>query len=347
MTKRVFFIGAGATKADFPAAPTLKDILGKILAGNVDEYTIAKNKIKDFLQKYFFDLSQKTDQEYPLIQDVISFIDTSLKSENPDINRNDFEDIRRTIIYQIGFAIEQNTQVNDSINMWRLTEQLTPEDIVISTNYDIVADNCFLRKFANKMNYGITFRAGIDAVNRRPNSDVAAMSTVGIFSFDEGPSLLKLHGSFNWLFCPRCDELDVTPAQKGALQHGTRCFRRGECTALYEPLIVPPTFFKSYQNRIVRETWQHAENAITNAEEVIFIGYSMPLDDYEIKSMLLRGIAKKQIKPRITVIDKIPQNERENQEKQDCETNYRRVFGTVNYRACGFDSYMRELENPN
>ncbi len=342
--QRIFFLGAGATKADFPNAPTLKDLLGKILSEDSFEYTIAKDKMRNFLHEYFFDLSGKTSEEYPLIQDVLSFIDTSLQNETDlKVNKNDLEDIRRTIIYQMGFTIEKHMQISEDVNMLKLVSRLTPEDVVISTNYDIVADNCFLNKFSNKMNYGITFRASVDAVNRRPYTDIAGSSRVPIYSFDEGPSLLKLHGSFNWLYCTRCDELDVTPAQKGALQHGTRCFNHMTCTALYQPLIVPPTFFKSYQNRIIREVWLLAEQAVAQAEEIIFIGYSMPVDDYEIKSMLLRGIARNKKRPAITVVDKCPKDEGERQENIQYKINYEKVFGSVDYRKCGFAQYVKDL----
>ena len=82
---------------------------------------------------------------------------------------------------------------------------------------------------------------------------------------------------------------------------------------------------------------------MANTQEIIFIGYSMPMDDHEIKSMLLRGIAKNKTKPAIIVIDKCPKNDREKQENIQYRINYEKVFGLIEYRACGFAQYVKEL----
>ena len=347
--RRVFFLGAGATKADFPDAPSLKDLLGKMLSSNANEYLPEKDKIRDFLSQYFFDISDKGDSQYPLIQDILSFIDAGLLNETYfEIDKKYLTEIRNTIIYLMGVTIEKGMQIQDNASILKLIGTLaySPKDVIISTNYDIVVDNCFLMTFQNTMNYGVKFRKSIDVKDRWLNSDAAMPSQSIAYSIDTGASLLKLHGSFNWLYCPRCDELDISVTQKGALEcmsSKVYCYNHQVCTERYQPLIISPTFLKSYKNRIIREVWSLAEQAVANTQEIIFIGYSMPMDDHEIKSMLLRGIAKNKTKPAIIVIDKCPKNDREKQENIQYRINYEKVFGLIEYRACGFAQYVKEL----
>ena len=349
--RRVFFLGAGATKADFPDAPSLKDLLGKMLSVDAEEYLAEKGIIRNFLSQYFFDLNGKSDSQYPLIQDVLSFIDAGLLNETYfEIDKKYLIEIRDALIYLMGITIEKGMQVQDKTSILKLVGSLlyNPQDVVISTNYDIVVDNCFLKTFQNGMNYGVKFRKGFDTSSGYPDVYLAVPPSIAAHSIDTGASLLKLHGSFNWLYCPRCDELDISVAQKGALEcmsSKVYCYNNQSCTELYQPLIISPTFLKNYKNRIIREVWSLAEQAVANAQEIIFIGYSMPVDDYEIKSMLLRGIArnKNKEKPAITVVDKCPKDDIEKQENKQYKMNYEKVFGSIGYMECGFARYVSEL----
>jgi len=102
--------------------------------------------------------------------------------------------------------------------------------------------------------------------------------------------------SLNWVYCPRCDEVDVTIGMKGAhnlLDGGMHwvCVNP-YCTAKYEPLLVTPTMLKIYTNRALGELWTHCEQAVVSAGNLTFIGYSLPDPDYLIRAMLIRGLAK-------------------------------------------------------
>lgn len=340
--KRVFFLGAGATVADYPGAPLLKNLLGQMLDKDFRAHSDFQTEIKTFFSKYFFDLEDKSYWEYPSIQDVLSFIDTALLSEECLVGKNYLEHIRNIVVYLMGRSIENGTFIRGGNNTEDLVNQLTPGDTVISTNYDIIADNCFLKRFCN-MNYGVRFRRNVDVWKEDQETRSATLAEPHVYSTDRSALLLKLHGSFNWVYCPRCNELDITATHKGAfhcMRNDVRCYNP-YCTELYQALIVSPTFLKSYSNRIVREIWTLAEQTIAEAEEIIFIGYSMPVDDYEIKNMLLRGISKNKKRPCITVINKRPENLKEEMENARYEMNYRRVFGSVEYKACGFNRYFK------
>ena len=83
------------------------------------------------------------------------------------------------------------------------------------------------------------------------------------------------------------------------------------------------------KNRIISEVWSLAEKAVSKAEEIVFIGYSMPADDFEIKSMLLRAIADHSYrhgennKTRIMVIGKKPENFEEKKHNDVQKRNFK------------------------
>jgi hypothetical protein len=77
--------------------------------------------------------------------------------------------------------------------------------VFVSTNYDILIDNALTEEQAN----GISLDCGVEFRNfdwpddwRRPERGSSV-------------SLFKPRGSLNWLFCATCDELEITPKEKG------------------------------------------------------------------------------------------------------------------------------------
>lgn len=74
---------------------------------------------------------------------------------------------------------------------------------IFSFNYDILADNAMLDHLGDlKTDYGIDF------VNQERPSKTDPRRML----------LLKLHGSLNWLYCPTCRDMEITPHEKGAMK---------------------------------------------------------------------------------------------------------------------------------
>src|SRR4030095_12783889 len=116
---------------------------------------------------------------------------------------------------------------------------------------------------------------------------------------------LKLHGSLNWLYCPRCDELDVTLQKSGAMKilndpAAGRC-RGAYCTSRYEAVLVGPSLEQRYENRILSDSWTLAEQALAKADRLVVIGYSLPEADYLIRALLARHFSRRS--ERVTVVD--------------------------------------------
>ena len=115
--------------------------------------------------------------------------------------------------------------------------------------------------------------------------------------------LIKLHGSINWFYSGvegfpgeqiyyRAVTSD-SPARDdwGRLSSTDKQIKR-LCQDKI-PLIIPPVAEKSrfYENRTIRMLWTAAREALTEAEEVMCVGYSLPETDLTMK-LFLRAVAR-------------------------------------------------------
>ncbi len=187
-----------------------------------------------------------------------------------------------------------------------LVESLGREDAIISFNWDLLVDNALAKKCRQDEmpNYGISFTGTYksddwhDRLNNR------------------GPRLIKLHGSLNWLECVPCKnnfcyvDRGKVVAEQITTPDDPR-LKCPKCSQNMTPVIIPPTLFKykAYQRQIFKQLWQQAENVLRKAEEVIIIGYSLPVTDFKAKWLLMSSVAKRNYPLHcLTVIDKFPEN---------------------------------------
>jgi len=369
--KLVFFVGAGFTKAIADAAPTGNDFLVKAFRPSwafSNEQRV--HDLKNFLIAVYHPLQDQA--SYPRVEDVLSLLDYCISTARPLNKEFDLERLvrlRGTLVYVISQMIKESFRRRGGQELARQFVQkaleLRHEFVVISTNYDIVLDNSLLSE-ARSCNYGIRVRKSITlpaAANQRAISpdighddwhyqdeftDKSADGTL-----NRGPVLhLKLHGSLNWVHCPKCDEVDITLAQKGAanlLQDEQRSICVNPyCTCSYEAFLVGPTMLKTYTSRILAELWKQSEQAVADAEQLIFIGYSMPDADYLIRALLIRGLARnpRREQTQIIVVDKKPEptSEAEEQYLKELTNRYRALFGNgVDVRDIGLDGFLETL----
>ncbi|MBF0457581.1 MAG: hypothetical protein HQK99_06775 [Nitrospirae bacterium] len=69
-------------------------------------------------------------------------------------------------------------------------------------------------------------------------------------------------------------------------------------------LMVTPTFLKDINNTHLKMVWHNASLDLREAKRIFFVGYSLPLSDYEFRYMLLRALSssKNKKKQKIMVI---------------------------------------------
>ena|GEM_PF-1426426 len=169
----------------------------------------------------------------------------------------------------------------------RFVDIVEEDAIFITTNYDLLLERAI--KEAGK-----DFWYGLEG-NIPPS----------------GYSVIKLHGSFNWRYCPECDEIYVLDRilQDDKPIHSPNaktCPRDGSDL---HAVMIPPSLVQINMIRSLQNVWKLAHNAIRMADGIAIIGYSMPDADLEIIYLLRHAMClnKRISKGGIEVVDSRPE----------------------------------------
>jgi hypothetical protein len=174
-------------------------------------------------------------------------------------------------------------------------------------------------------------------------------------------TLLKIHGSLDFLYCPGCQRLDVALSPEGRpvkaveelflVQHeelnssyscrGRLCVEPG-CGANVQPIMITPTALKDYRNPHVSRIWYEAHRQLRQAERVMFVGYSLPSDDVHVIYLLKRSLGH--LAPnKITVVEYDTQ--RRALGDHPVGRQYRALFGDgIDWHTEGFVEWVERLK---
>jgi NAD-dependent SIR2 family protein deacetylase len=191
------------------------------------------------------------------------------------------------------------------------------------------------------------YSGGNNQVGRFPNYCVDIQTEFYRDATARFGTLLKLHGSINWLFCKTCSRLELGSSastkyitimgrvlgdatiemEKSFLADGSKC---PKCGTELRPLLIAPTHLKDYRNPHLAQVWYHAERVLRECDRAILVGYSLPEDDIEVIYLLKRGLAH--LSPQqITVVQKDDKRPVLNQ--SDVGRRYRALFGDVDWHT--------------
>jgi hypothetical protein len=240
---------------------------------------------------------------------VMSLIDTALdrrQAFHPDWNPEKVSDLRRAVELRIFDLLEAQLFKAPTNNHWQLLQTVypAPAELVISTNYDLIIDTAMMSVSEARTPEG-----------RLP--DYRVHLSTPFYSGEGGRfgTLLKLHGSLNWLHCRTCQRIEIGASESSRFlkvlgrvvgpsleqsysPDGNRC---PVCNTRMRPLLIAPSHLKDYRNPHLAQVWYEAERVLREADRAVFIGYSLPDDDVEVVYLLKRGLAR--LTPdRITVV---------------------------------------------
>ena len=117
--------------------------------------------------------------------------------------------------------------------------------------------------------------------------------------------ILKLHGALNWLTCVNCHRLFYSYEENIGIRqffqnpNNAKCKYCESCystTTIEKPEIGlkcqlgTPTMLKNLDDVNLRNIWKCAFIELSEANKIVFIGYSFPQADYEFRYLLKRAL---------------------------------------------------------
>jgi hypothetical protein len=353
----VLVLGAGATKAC--GGPMTADILPEALALPVKRRQDLTDLVEKFLSENFHlpPAATRKSTDFPSLPALMSLIDLALDRKQPFGSNWDADRlaiVRAAIEYSIYELIDDRLKKNPTNIHYDLFNRFDGEPpTVITTNYDIIADNAMMA----------VARGKAEAAGTSPDPGSAFrfpdygcdISTPKYRDRAKWGTLLKLHGSLNWLYCPNCHAMEVGIADSERwmaneqwniksvdAQYLTDRICCEDCGTRFSPVLIAPTHRKDYRNPHVGQIWFKAERALRAATNVVFIGYSLPDDDVEVMYLLKRGLSRPNGgKVQVTVVEHDLQ--RRKAIDHDVGRRYRALFGDVGWHADGLHGWLGRM----
>lgn len=201
---------------------------------------------------------------------------------------------------------------------------------IITTNWDIILDNS-IKKAINHREHENKPLAVVDYCCYISSLEDDESIKPGLYALGKGGynvKCLKLHGSMNWLHCPMCQRMYVKFEEKTMFNvaYCKHCkenhrLNDGDSIKLKGNLLLP-TFLKDLSNIQIQLVWQNAAIELSEASKIVFIGYSLPAADFEVRQLLSRTVRKD---AEIEVV--LYKGDRKDKVGSDMENRYRSFFG--------------------
>lgn len=267
---RVFVIGSGFSTC--AGAPLARSVLPAIF--NPSRTDKANLSLKNYLDNFLFQ-GHKDWINNSGLEEVLSRLDL-IRHYQPYPN-TDYDKVSYFEEMLLGefTNLLRPPKANSKHRAYSIFKELiNNHDAFISFNYDLVVEELL---YSSGKNYNYCLNS--------PQFSQLSQPWV---------KLLKLHGSINLYYCPECGEVfTFSPGQaahplpvlvqSADSEHRTEmvclaCLKAGSSIHL-KHFIIAPTLFKSYTLSTLRRLWFQALELLAAADEIIFIGYSLPEAD--------------------------------------------------------------------
>jgi len=347
-------LGAGFSKCS--SIPTQNEFPDYFLSEALSDSPIHK-AITTVIKKYLVDIfGWREGRSFPTLEDYFTCLDLSANSGH-NLGDNKYTPrklraIRRITIYRIFQILDYQYKRSDAAEKF-LANLIGKYKVgFIVTNWDIVLERILIDQgINNKINYGFDCHDWNSPTSRERGTDDIIIS--------------KLHGSSNWIYCESCTKIyydlyrkialyemvSISPSDfnlfKSSLnvnkinkndfnKHTKKCPNCNNNFSLATH-ITTFSYKKSYRTFAYPAIWHTAQVNLSESDEWIFIGYSLPEADYEFKHMLKTAELSYTVRPKIKVILK---------NDVDAVERYSRFFGnrlsSNNIFQKGLEDYVNE-----
>ena len=269
MSKKVFFLGAGFSKAINDSYPLMKD-LTKSIQQELEKGSLVEHyhEISPLIKKDVESLLTYLSVDLPWKNDVTKHANLALYTKIVDIISKRLEKLAKS----------SNGYSDVWLSFARYIEKHVKECSFITLNYDVLLEHLLLKVFQKQDNDKYAIFTGyynypMAYVCERDGSVVAG-------SIYEGnlPPILKLHGSANWFWS------GITPSETLYYRMWDEYETKRVLQGL-KPYIIPPVMDKNafYNHIAIRSLWQQAEKLLQETDEIYIIGFSFPETDFSVK----------------------------------------------------------------
>jgi NAD-dependent SIR2 family protein deacetylase len=366
MNKTVYILGAGFSVD--AGAPTQEKLIkmafeykNKAESFNLEKFQLFEDFLKNRLcldEKQFCDA---------VIEDMFTPLDSCLANnvQFRGMGISEIINVREAIFYVISRTIEmllidgeEKKGYIDKFAKYIVSQSAKRSDLryrnidnvsVISTNWDILLDRS-LYECIKKNNHKavVDYCCYISSYEKDDDTIKPGLEMLGMGGFNV--KLLKLHGSLNWLQCSRCMRLYVSFSDKiynngGVCRHCNKNFQHDQVEHVLTSNLIMPTFMKDLSNPQYKIIWQNAGIEVSEAKKIVFIGYSLPSADFEMRQLLSRMVRKNADIVVVDFIDDTEPEEKKNNKKVEIENRWKTFFGSrkIDFNFSGAPEYINLL----
>ncbi len=311
----VVFAGAGFS---VPAGIPAMDVFVDSLRG--DQFTPKQVRQLDGIMKECATKASLISENIRNLEVLSSFI-SMIKFTEPDFVFQMGDDsldvieaekfMLRAISAIAGKKINSN-QINPAVHLLEhLVKNGPVSSTIITTNYDMHFETAALRPYIHKsdisgLRVDLPEAEICNANSLELKNGFARMYT----ECQEAPLLIKMHGSVNWFTdtakikvnaaveAHPLNNADTDPLDKGFKQLDVRNRKdrplswSGCSIGDGDPMLMLPTILKPETVPLLKHQWRLAAKAISEADQVWFVGYSFPESDSYMRYFLANSMAK-------------------------------------------------------
>jgi len=332
MKKTVFIFGAGASIG----LPQQEGLLKTYFRDRrKDDF---KSILKTYFEEFFnINFRELEEAKFPTFEEALGIIQIAIEKEEAfryDYGQKKIMEISDALIVSMGITIE-NCRISDNIynklirKLFHRGHFTQNEYSFVNLNYDILLDISLMELLRKKIyiDYMIPFT---NSCMEFTSKEFPLWAEPG----QERVKYLKPHGSFNWMYCPKCNSIYISGDKKGPIFSTGYLHKIGHCAkdeCELKFIIEPPTLFKKFKNIYLQIIWKELSDVLIDADRFVFTGYSLPDADIWFKYLLKKSFLGKD--KEIIVINP---SERE-------EERYKRLLGDVKYYRIGFSDFVNNI----
>lgn len=361
--KTVFFLGAGFS---YPSGVPIQQKLLREVLEDLSQFNDKPENYSNF-HHFLRDAFKRTDNIDISLEDFYTPIDRSIADSISfrGYSTEFLQSVKNFMSSRITNYIKKKSKVRDAGYIDNFIDVLiakhqkfrTKDDLaLITSNWDTLIDDKLFQKMKAQKELSIDF--GLWAVSLDENQknqlippQTARSNKIKPFKF------FKIHGSINWHTCPSCNRVFVDNSGVLKPQFESNSIQCRFCSNIFSkleqdnfrgiklnPFMIYPTYLKDIKNLQFKMLWENFGTELSEASHLIFIGYSLPAADYEIRLALLRKVPDDCKVTVVTFEDDQSKSSDLKMKDNVIEKTYRGLFGDreIKFYKSGVEAFVTE-----